>query len=271
MAPSTVLCLSLIGFLAVANCSKVNLFGADPSGGLWGARVDLMGASEATSRRSSGYNAQVFDKLINTASFDTVTKKVLFHTVNPAALYYGPLCAANRKSPRFLTNMGEIPVRDPELGDCVSCATSGFVTHNGVIYFLLYGDYMPHNQIARIVEIRSFVPCEECKETGKKLKKDFTYLDVVTCSKVEVTVIREVFSFDQYDDKTVKAAKSMKIVPEGGKLSFFFQLGNIMHFDNKHDKVNMSLWYADTEGMVKELHTGKNIWHWCTVSRVALF
>lgn len=254
MAPSAVFCLSLIGCLAIAHCNTVNLFGADPSGGLWGARVDTKSGSEATTRPSSGYKSRVFDKPINIASYDAVTKKVLFHTENPSSLYYGPLCAANRKSPRFLTDLAVVPLNDPSMGDCVNCMTSAFATHNGVIYFLLFGEYMSVN-IIRLVEIRSFVPCDQCGDTGKKLKGDFKYLDVVKCSKLEVTVMKEEFAINDFDYKEVKGGMSMKVVPKGDKLSFFFQLGNITHFDNKPDRVNMSLWYADTEGVVKELHS----------------
>jgi len=255
MAPSIVFILSFVGCIAIARCVNVNLFGADPSGGMWGALVDTQGGSEATTRPSSGYKAKVFNKFINAASYDSVTKKVLFHTADPPRLYYGPLCAANRKSPRLLTDLEVVPLNDPKMGDCVNCETSAFATHNGVIYFLLFGEYMSSSSITRVVEIRSFAPCDECGDTGRKLKSEFSYLDVVKCSKVVVSVLKEKFTFLDFDDKEIKAAKSMKVVPKGDLLTFFFQLGNISRSDTRDDVVNMSLWFANTDGVVRELHS----------------
>lgn len=255
MAPSAAFCVPFICCIAITHCVTVNLFGADPSGGLWGARVDTVAGSEATTSRSSGYQSKVFNKFINTASYDAVTKKVLFHTAEPASLYYGPLCAANRKSPQFLTNLKVIPLHDSKMGDCVNCETSAFAPHDGKIYFLLYGEYMSTSHITRVVEIRSFIPCEECGATGQKFKNEFSYLDVVRCSKLVVSVLSEGFTFIDFDDMEVKGGKSMKIVPKGDKLYFFFQLGNIYRYDNAPDRVNMSLWYATSDGVVKELHS----------------
>jgi len=259
MAPSISFYLFFIGCLALARCSLVNLYGADPSGGLWEARVNIEAGSESTTRSHSGYKVNVFNKTINVASYDDATKKVLFHTDKPDSLYYAPLCQSNRKSPHFLTNLEVVPLNDPKMGDCVNCETSAFAYHKGEIYFLLFGEYMKMSTITRLVEIRAFVQCKECGDTGQKFKSDFKYIDVVKCSRSVVSVLHEEFNVNDFDYKEIKGAKSMKVVENGDQLSFFFQLGNITRSDSSPDRVNMSLWYANTGGAVRELHSEINL------------
>ena len=244
--------------LSEAAVRTTKVFGADPSGGLWGAEVSEAATGEATLLSGVGYTPQEYNSRISTVSYDSTSRRMLFETMEPHQISYAPLCSKSAEPPRVLTQITSVPLRHPAMGNCVNCETSAFALFDSKIYFLVVGEYFTNDgEIHRVAQIRHMLSCADCGPITKSAE-DYTYVDTVSCSHLVVEVLHQEFTMLNIDDIEIKGGKNMKIVQdeEDGHLDFFFHLTNVTHSDSEGDKIVLSLWHARSDGSSEDLiHT----------------
>ena len=158
--------LALLGATTANNhISHVHLYGADPRGGLWEAKINVGNISnlENTGNKTevtavlTADRFSLLEESVDVSTYDQATKSVLIKTTHDGSsvLHFGPLCQ-KKSPPKFLTDLEVVPLNDEQLGDCVNCETSAFSLHGGKLYFLIFGEFFSTDTITRLVQVRQF-------------------------------------------------------------------------------------------------------------------
>jgi len=251
---NTYLLIFVIYTAVVCNNAAVTyIFGADPSGGLWGGSVDTDTGANLGDLQSAGYPNM--DRSIGTSSYDPVSQQVLLNMYDPHVLAFGPLCSDTSQEPQYLANLTAEPVQDPILGDCLNCRTTGFAMYDSKVYFIFSGEWFNEaGIITRQVQIRTFDPCEACiaGPDGFIPEGHSRWATLFNCSHVVANVIDKSFTTDNLDNTELKPADNLLIINEAGTMSFAFQIFNNTGGDEGSD-VSMHLYHVTGEGEVSLL------------------
>lgn len=236
------------------------LYGAHPSGGLWGAKVDLLTGKSKT-LGNIGYLGAPHE--IGTVSYDAQGKQILLEYFKPHRLDHGPFCRNPPNESFPLTNVTTFPIYMNGVTDCIECQASSFAFHGNRVYFLMVGEFGPFPNVTKRIQLRVFEPCENCafdiihRESLQVFSTPFLF----NCS----TVLSEIYSTVEYPDRIVnlKAGRSMKIVARESKLEFFFQVFvGIKYHDMAHFETHLSLYHVTPTSEVVRLRTEKIHWRY---------
>ena len=223
----------------------MQVFGAKPEGGFWGVEVDVRreGRTDALDWSPLGESSLK----VAGAAFDPKSGYVALEGHDPHSLAYSPMCTSGGKAvERVITNMTSFTQYTSQPStNCVDCHATSFAIHGSKVYFLLIGDFGIDPNLAKNVQLRVLDSCERCQISSDEIWESLEVFGtpfLFNCSHVIANIYSVIPTAEV--DTTLKAGKQLKIVEDGGGLSFFFQLFIGRRKSNKHD-VNLNLYHVN--------------------------
>ena len=239
--------------LSKAETESAYVFGADPSGGVWGGKVDL------TTGMSEGVMEEGFlssKQEVNMVTYDLITHQMLIQYRKQNSIHYGAICKSEVNETHFLTNITKFSMILDGKVECLQCEVTSFALHDSDIYFILVGEFGPRPNITKKVQLRVLESCSECSWLMHRLGSlsSFQAPLVYNCSRLIV----EIFSQVEFPGEVVhvKAATTLKVVPTVFGPSFFFQIfTGTRQTQEAYDDMTLDLYHVTPTNKVLRLRS----------------